>query len=331
MRVKITDIGTGDAFYRDRYKLIGLEANINGIPEKHAEWFSANVSGIKGHDSIGCFAAFKYIEVPEPEYIESLDRLAFSMETSKGSLEPSAMSDVARWIDENKTSLTEAMDKLIKSTKELSDAFYRKSKKLSWLQSLSKYFKYNHKLEKNYLDLQARCNAAEAMRDHYKALMTEALRDRDLHAKVADNWQQKAIEANNETQKVITDYANFLDLMEKELLADPVGKRLKFSVGHNYFEIIVGNPVTVCYFTARDIKGEAFDWFTSVSICHKNDTFSWKRGAVESLKNMVDGWLGTSYGDKQYFYNALFTAYPEIGIKPVEPKKPIKKSKKATK
>ena len=83
----------------------------------------------------------------------------------------SQMSELAGWIPEN----------LSKT-------------QVSWLQKIKKYD-----------DLQARCSAAESMRDHYKTVMTEALYDRDLHAKVADNWQKKLIEAITKINLLVSD------------------------------------------------------------------------------------------------------------------------------
>jgi len=182
--------------------------------------------------------------------------------------------------------------------------------KLTWIQKI-----------RGYDDLQARCNSAEAMRDHYKesldsweSVAISKARELELMEKVADNWQQRLI-------CVQKDYADVTEM---------IGRRLKFSVGHNHVEIIIGNPVTACWFTEFDKGDDCYvDRFLDVSICHKNDQFDWKRGVVESLENMISNWLGSTYGDKQDYYNALFTAYPEIGIQPVV--KPVKKTKKAKK
>jgi len=144
-----------------------------------------------------------------------------------------------------------------------------------------------------------------------EAMLSEALHDRDLHATVADVWQQRLICVQK-------------DLMDA---TEMIGKRLKFSVGHNHVTIIVGNPVTACYFVEKINGDEYDDNFFCVSICHKNDTFDWKRGVVESLENMIHNWLGSAYGDPADYFNTLFTAYPEIGIQPVV--RPVKKTKKA--
>jgi hypothetical protein len=188
-----------------------------------------------------------------------------------------------------------------------------KPKKKSWIEKI-----------RGYDDLQARCNSAEAMRDHYKtslesweSLAITKTRELELMSKVADNWQNKLVDAN----KLIEDIHN-----ENTIL----GKRLKFSVGHNHIEIIVGNPVTACYFHSETVDSDFNEDFLAVSILHKNDTYDWKRGAIEALDNMVHNWIGSAYGDPTDYFNALFTTYPEIGIQPVD-KKPAKKTKKVSK
>jgi hypothetical protein len=107
------------------------------------------------------------------------------------------------------------------------------------------------------------------------------------------------------------------------------GRRLKFSVGHNHIEIIVGNPVTACYFHSEAVDSDFDEDFLAVSILHKTDTYDWKRGVIESLENMIHNWIGNSYGDPAEYFNTLFTTYPELGIQPVV--KPVKKTKKVKK
>ncbi|MFA5166884.1 MAG: hypothetical protein WC449_06365, partial [Candidatus Paceibacterota bacterium] len=160
------------------------------------------------------------------------------------------------------------------------------SKKLSWLQKI-----------RGYDDLQARCNSAEAMRDHYKTIMTEALRDRDLHARTADNWQQKAIDANVVSQEL----GKYLDKY------DVLGKRLKFSVCHNHVTIVVGNPVTYCQNLETD--KERIGW--SASMCSKKDVYNWKIGVIQSLDNLCDE---KKYSQKlrRDLRKALAKKYPEV-------------------
>lgn len=206
--------------------------------------------------------------------------------------------EIAGWMDDAK-----------QAGLDVSTYEYDEPKKVSWLQKV-----------RGYDDLQFRCQSAEAMRDHYKTISelwqsTTIAKSRDLElmTKVADNWQKKLICVNKD----------YIDATKM------IGRRLKFSVGHNHIEIIVGNPVTACYFTeVDDGSKEWVDRFLDVSICHKNDQFDWKRGAIESLENMIKNYLESAYGDRVEYFNALFTAYPELGIQPVEPKKPVKKSKK---
>ena len=134
-------------------------------------------------------------------------------------------------------------------------------KKKSWLQKI-----------RDYDNLQSRCNSAEAMRDHYKTIMTEALHDRDLHATVADVWQQRLICVQK-------------DLMDA---TEMIGKRLKFSVGHNHVTIIVGNPVTYAenYNEFENGEEENTEWV--VSKCSPKDTYNWKTGVVQALDNLCD-------------------------------------------
>ena len=178
-------------------------------------------------------------------------------------------------------------------------------KKLSWIQKIRGYDKdidllnrqvdafselsrdnkkaYEIACEKNN-DLCARIQAVEAMRDHYKTIMTEALRDRDLHAKVADNWQAKLIDQNS-----------------------IIGKRLKFSVGHNHVTIVVGNPVTYCQNLETD--KERIGW--SASMCSKKDVYNWKIGVIQSLDNLCEE---KKYSQKlrRDLRKALAKKYPDI-------------------
>jgi hypothetical protein len=173
-----------------------------------------------------------------------------------------------------------------------------KKKRKSWIEKIRDYDflqrQYNRVVE-SHNNLQARCNSAEAMRDHYKILLQE--------------WQHTAIFRQHKLENL--------------------GRRLKFSVGHNHIEIIVGNPVTACYFHNEVDNPDFNEDFLAVSILHKNDTYDWKRGAVESLDNMIHNWIGSAYGDPTEYFNTLFTTYPELGIQPVV--KPVKKTKKVKK
>jgi len=176
-----------------------------------------------------------------------------------------------------------------------------KKKRKSWIEKIREKLAYE--LDIRTFNLNARVQSAEAMRDHYKTVFSETR-----------NELVKQRSIINENNKIL-------------------GRRLKFSVGHNHIEIIVGNPVTACYFTERkpDKKPDDYeDAFLDIAVCHKNDTYDWKRGVVESLENMVKNWLGSAYGDPAEYFNTLFTIYPELGIQPAEVKK-TKKVKRVSK
>jgi hypothetical protein len=122
--------------------------------------------------------------------------------------------------------------------------------------------------------------------DKLESMLSEALRDRDLHAKVADNWQVKLVEANCRKENLQI----AADVMLKEL--NSYGRRIKFSVGHNHIEIIIGNPTTYienCN-TEKDMK---FQW--NVSRCSTKDTYNWKTGVIEALDNLC---YHSEYADK---------------------------------
>jgi hypothetical protein len=60
-----------------------------------------------------------------------------------------------------------------------------------------------------------------------------------------------------------------------------IGKRLKFSVGHNHITITIGNPVTLCEnFISSNGK---LEW--SISRCSCKDVYDWKIGAIKSVSN----------------------------------------------
>ena len=223
--------------------------------------------------------------------------------------EPSAMSELAGWIDEEKPSLTESMNKLIKSTKALSYAFNRKPKKLSWLQKIRGYDKLvkDHDgkvdvietLQQKYHDLQARCAAAESMRDHHqhradawKSIAREKAGELKLMEKVADNWQQKLIDQNA-----------------------IIGKRLKFSVGHNHITIIVGNPICVAenYNAVKPLKNGR-DCATAYSNPSKKDVYNWKTGVIQALENLCNFY---EYPKtlRRDLRKALANKYPEVFVK----------------
>jgi len=171
-------------------------------------------------------------------------------------------------------------------------AFGVQPKKKSWLQKI-----------RDYDDLQSRCNSAEAMRDHYKELLEEVSRalgrqasiitekshELKLMSTVADVWQQRLICVQK-------------DMMDA---TEMIGKRLKFSVGHNHFEIIVGNPVTY----AKNCHSGSVDF--AVSICSTKDQYNWKIGVISALEKVCHFWDYDKELTKAIF-KALAKKYPEI-------------------
>jgi hypothetical protein len=179
-------------------------------------------------------------------------------------------------------------------------------------------------------DMTARCTAAEQMRDHYKEVFTEAtkslarqstvlseaLRDRDIHARTADNWQQKAIDANKRADEFIAGVNNRLDGMEQacQLMNDImdeeesiIGKRLKFSTHGMKFEITIGNPYTRCQFYHHEWQE---GWY-SISKRNSKDQMDWKKAAVQSVENLCREWVGDRDIQASIF-EALFAAHPEL-------------------
>ena len=226
----------------------------------------------------------------------------------KGKMPDGSWSELAGWIPENNHPISYESA----TTFSVSNP----SKKKSWLQKI-----------RGYDDLQARVQSAEAMRDHYKtqleswkSLSISKARDLERMTKVADNCQAKLVEVNEKYTEYVDEANKRLDKMEEacQLLNEimdeeekAIGRRLKFSVGTCNFTIVVGNPVTACYF----IDTENEDEFLSVSICHKNDTYNWKRGVIESVENMAKNWLGTAYCDRTEMWTELFKKYPALNVK----------------
>jgi hypothetical protein len=161
------------------------------------------------------------------------------------------------------------------------------------------------------------------MRDHYKtalesweSLAISKARELKLMEKVADNWQQKAIDANKRADDFILDANNRLDQMEQDcqLMNDImdeeekiIGKRIKFSVGHNHIKIIIGNPATYC----ENYESDKYRIGWSVSLCSHKDVYNWKTGVIKSLDNLCN--------EKKYtqklrrdLRKALAKKYPEV-------------------
>lgn len=221
--------------------------------------------------------------------------------------EPSAMSELGKWIDEEKASLEyrQALDKLSES---MSQLFKPEPKKLTWLQKIRGYDKLADDLDlhkkirasqgERIKDLRARCNSAEGMRDHYKeertsweSLAISKSRELELMTKVADNWQQRLI-------CVQKDYAD---------ATYPIGRRLKFSVGHNHITITIGNPVTLCEnFISNNGK---LEW--SISRCSRKDVYDWKQGVIYAVDNYCDEHKSAEKLRRD-LRKALAKKYPEI-------------------
>jgi len=126
--------------------------------------------------------------------------------------------------------------------------------------------------------------------------LSEALRNRDLNAKVADCWQQRLICV----QKDMSD------------ATEMIGRRLKFSVGHNHIEIVVGNPVTyIQNYNPESLDENECDIDVSTSMCSTKDVYDWKIGVIKSLDNICDDW-GYSKELRRDLRKALAKKYPEI-------------------
>jgi hypothetical protein len=99
--------------------------------------------------------------------------------------------------------------------------------------------------------------------------------------KVADNWQQRLIDQN-----------------------ETIGKRLKFSVGHNHITITIGNPITLI---------ESFNKITvrAHSQCSKKDVYNWKIGVIQAIENFCEQ-HEISKKQKREIMKALAKKYPEV-------------------
>jgi len=126
-------------------------------------------------------------------------------------------------------------------------------------------------------DLHDRIASTEEMRDHYKTVFSETR-----------NELVKQRSIINENNKIL-------------------GRRLKFSVGHNHIEIIVGNPVTYAKNISSD--GKKIEW--DISRCSHKDTYDWKLGVRMALDNLCDD---RKYSDKlrRDLRKELARKYPEV-------------------
>jgi hypothetical protein len=276
MKVRITDIHPESQFYQERDNIIGKIFDSKDMEESFQQPGWSLLLHYRGDISMWC----KYEPVEEP-----------------------AMSELAKITVCSATNSTDCKITV-------------KNKKLSWLQKIRGYDRLAHELKmevdnSNWLKenrvkpLQARCQSAESMRDHYKQTA-------ELHEAVAKQWQQKAVEANKRADDVTNDYVSFLDELENELMEDQTGRRLKFSVGHNHIEIVVGNPVcTAQNYNQVELLLNGDDTATAFSCCNPKDTYNWKTGVIQALENLCHFW---KY-DKmltQSLFEAMFKKYPEL-------------------
>ena len=117
-------------------------------------------------------------------------------EKTKGcAQEPSAMSELAGWIDENN------------ETYRCNCAVLEEKapKKLSWIQKIRGYDKDIDVLERQVKAFSELAETNKRNADRLQSLLTEALRDRDLNARVADLWQEKLIKANERIAELEND------------------------------------------------------------------------------------------------------------------------------
>jgi hypothetical protein len=261
MRVQITDIHPKSIWGKE---IINKVFEIKNRPTKYInDWFF-----IKPNDESfeNNYVLCKYIEVPEP----------------------SAMSELGKWIDEAKNAGLDV------STYKYD---FNTPKKLSWIQKI-----------RGYDDMRARCNSAEAMRDYYKesldsweSVAISKARELELMEKVADNWQAKLVEANRRNDNLQIAAGVFT----KEL--NRYGRRLKFSVGHNHITITIGNPVTLCEnFISNNGK---LEW--SISRCSRKDVYDWKQGVIHAVDNYCDEHKSAEKLRRD-LRKALAKKYPEV-------------------
>jgi uncharacterized protein YcfJ len=143
---------------------------------------------------------------------------------------------------------------------------FNKPKRKSWIEKI-----------RDYDNVYARMQSAEAMKDHYKTVFSETR-----------NELVKQRSIINENNKIL-------------------GRRLKFSVGHNHIEIIVGNPVTYAKNISSD--GKKIEW--DISRCSHKDVYDWKLGVRMALDNLCDD---RKYSDKlrRDLRKELARKYPEV-------------------
>jgi hypothetical protein len=302
MRVKITDIQKSSSEYKNREVIVGRfgefkkEDNIETEPGFTGGYFypEDTIQFVEIY-SFG----FKYIEVPEPSAMSelgTLPELRFTFDHEQWQKDTQAIYDSMRYTKRLflKKAMVKAAKEVVRAGLDVSTYEYdfTTPKKLSWLQKIRGYDSLAHELEveidnsnwlkenrikvlENQVEMfseLAATNKRNANRLDYA--LSEALRDRDLHAKVADGWQTKLIEANKEN-------AELIKLVDEYCV---LGRRLKFSVGHNHIMITIGNPITLCENFISDKC--ILEW--SISRCSRKDAYDWKQGAIKSLDNYCD-------------------------------------------
>lgn len=285
MKIRITELHPNCLWKNTKWENEIMNSEFEVITIRNSSEFDGWCYGefVPKKSGVSCISGFKYIEVPEPSINEKIQATLTNKVTAEQlnkihGIEPSAMSELSGWIDEN----THANCMCDVSTYEYD---FSKPKKPTWIQKIRGYdivLSERNSWIKRYDDLQARCNSAEAMRDHYKevftvasislgkqaSIITEKSRELKLMEIIADTWQQRLI-------CVQKDYADVTEM---------IGKRLKFSVGHNHITITIGNPITLCEnFISSNKK---LEW--SISKCSRKDVYDWKQGVIHAVDNYCD-------------------------------------------
>lgn len=113
-------------------------------------------------------------------------------------------------------------------------------------------------------------------RDMWRSIAISKSIELERMTKIADAWKEKAT----------------------------FGRRLKFSVGHNHIEIIIGNPICVAI-NFNEVDG---NYDSSHSICNPKDQYDWKKGAIQAFTNLINDYQI----DRSEWFNKLFKKYPEL-------------------
>jgi len=148
-----------------------------------------------------------------------------------------------------------------------------KKKRKSWIEKIL-----------DYDNVFTRMLSAESMKDYYKEIVVVKSRELSLMDTIAAKWQNKLKDQNA-----------------------ILGRRLKFSVGHNHITITVGNPVTLCEnFISSNGK---LEW--SISRCSSKDIYDWKQGVIHAVDNYCDEHKSAEKLRRD-LRKALAKKYPEI-------------------